>query len=95
MWSYTVKMFRKIFCVSLNNHLAHVILFVCVCTSADICAYFCVLSVYLCKMYEVRLVCGCGQKSGLKAPVTLFLMRTQVRANLCSSDIKSFLLVEH
>ena len=46
-------------------------------------------------MYEVWLVWGCGQKSGLKVPVTLFLMRTQVRATLCSSDIKSFLLVAH
>ena len=77
------------------NNLVHVIVFVCFCTCTDVCAFFCVYKCKICKMYEVWLVWGCGQKSGLKVPVTLFLMRAQVRATLCSSDIKSFLLVEH
>ena len=90
---YIMKIFSENFCV---DHLVHVIKFLSLCTCADVGAYFCVYKcVFVCKMYEVRLVWGCGQKSGLKAPVTLFLMRTQVRATLYSSDIKSCLLVEH
>ena len=82
-------------CLCVSVHV-HVIVFLCLCTCADVCAYFCVYKcVFVFKMYEVWLVWGCGQKSGLKAPITLFLMRTQVRATLYSSDIKSCLLVEH
>ena len=90
-WKCSVKFFVFLWTIILRMWL-------CLCVSVRVLMYvriFVFISVYLCKMYEVRLVCGCGQKSGLKAPVTLFLMRTQVRANLCSSDIKSFLLVEH
>ena len=90
-WKCSVKIFVFLWTIILRMWL-------CLCVSVRVLMYvriFVFISVYLCKMYEVRLVCGCGQKSGLKVPVTLFLMRTQVWANLCSSDIKSFLLVEH